>query len=304
MQITLDWLGCATFRLTLDGTVVFLDAYMDRVPSAPAVGLSTAEVTKADLVLVGHAHFDHIAGAEVIARNTGARIIGSHESCRVMRAADVPQDQLLPSQGGERYRLAPGVTVRVLPSLHSCTWIGGSLGSNETALGHLGLCEDERAALANERGLASNINRSSAADSAEARALREHLATAVGSRFIGGALAYLIETPVGSIFWQDTSGCWTGVLRELKPDVAILAAAGRGNIDGEPIQGSLAEFVGLEASLLQPKMIVLGHHDDWMPPVTERGGTDVGPMRAELAKVAPGARLLEPGYMAGTRLLG
>jgi hypothetical protein len=303
MQITLDWLGCATFRLTLDETVVFLDAYMDRVPTAPAVGLSTAEVSNADFVLVGHAHFDHIAGAEVIARNTGARIIGSHESCRVMKSADVPQGQLFPSQGGEHYRLAPGVTVRVLPSLHSCTWIGGSLGSNEAAAGHLGLCEDERAALANERGLASNINRSSAADSEEARALREHLASAVGSRFTGGALDYLIETPVGSIFWQDTSGCWTGVLRDLKPDVAILAAAGRGNIDGEPIQGSLAQFVALEASLLRPKTIVLGHHDDWMPPVTERGGTDAGPMRAELAKVLPEAKLLEPGYMAGTKLL-
>src|SRR5512147_2153215 len=151
MQIALDWLGCATFRLTLDDTVVFLDAYMDRVPTAPPIGLGSAEVTKADFVLVGHAHFDHIAGAEVIAKNTGARIIGSHESCSVMRAADVPRDQLLPSQGGERYRLAPDVTVRVLPSLHSCTWIGGRLGSNDVALGHLGLCEDERAALANER---------------------------------------------------------------------------------------------------------------------------------------------------------
>jgi L-ascorbate metabolism protein UlaG (beta-lactamase superfamily) len=35
MKVTLDWLGCATFRLTIGETVVFLDAYMDRVPSAP-----------------------------------------------------------------------------------------------------------------------------------------------------------------------------------------------------------------------------------------------------------------------------
>ncbi len=76
MDIRLDWLGCATFRLTLGDTVVFLDAYMDRVPSAPPVGLKAAEVTKADFVLVGHAHFDHIAGAEVIAKNTGAKVIG------------------------------------------------------------------------------------------------------------------------------------------------------------------------------------------------------------------------------------
>src|SRR3990170_4154496 len=112
MGITLDWLGTATFRLTIDDLVVFLDAYMDRVPTAPPVGLSCAEVSKADFVLVGHSHFDHLAGAEVIARNTGAKIIGSNETCRVMREHEVPREQLLPSQGGERHRLSPEVTVR------------------------------------------------------------------------------------------------------------------------------------------------------------------------------------------------
>ncbi len=303
MKITLDWLGCATFRLTLGETVVFLDAYMDRVPSAPKVGLSAKDVGRADFVLVGHAHFDHIAGTEIIAKNTGARIIGSHESCRVMREQDVPPGQLVPSQGGERHRLAPDVTVRVLPSLHSCTWTTGLLSATEVATGQLGLCEDERAAMAAERGLGSTIGRRSGDGDAAANELREHLAGAVGSGQTGGALAYLIETPQGSIFWQDTSGCWTGVLGQLKPDIAIIAAAGRGNIDGEPIQGSLADFVAIEAELLQPKTIVLGHHDNWMPPVTPAGGTDVAPIRAALSARVPSANLIEPGYMEGTALL-
>ncbi|MGE0602106.1 MAG: MBL fold metallo-hydrolase [Dehalococcoidia bacterium] len=303
MDIRLDWLGCATFRLTLGDTVVFLDAYMDRVPSAPKVGLSAKDVTKADFVLVGHAHFDHIAGTEVIAKNTGAQVIGSFESCRVMRGQDVPPGQLSPSQGGERYRLAPEVTVRVLPSLHSCTWTTGSLSAMEPATGDLGLCEDERAAMAARVGLGSTIGRRSETGDKAASELRAHLAGAVGSGQTGGPLAYLIETPQGSIFWHDTSGCWTGVLKDLRPDVAILAAAGRGNIDGEPIQGSLADFVGIAAGLLQPKTIILGHHDNWMPPVTPDGGTDVSPIRAKLAEVTPGTTLLEPGYMAGTPLL-
>jgi L-ascorbate metabolism protein UlaG (beta-lactamase superfamily) len=304
MDIRLDWLGCATFRLTLGETVVFLDAYMDRVPSAPKVGLSAKDVASADCVLVGHAHFDHIAGAELIAKNTGAKIIGSFESCRVMREQNVPPAQLLPSQGGERYRLAADITVRVLPSLHSCTWTTGSLSAMESATGDLGLCEDERAAMASRVGLGSTIGRRAETGDSSAAELRAHLAGAVGSGQTGGPLAYLIETPQGSIFWHDTSGCWTGVLQDLRPDVAIIAAAGRGNIDGEPIQGSLADFVGIAADLLQPKTIILGHHDNWMPPVTPGGGTDVSPIRAKLAEVVPGAKLLEPGYMAGTALLG
>jgi L-ascorbate metabolism protein UlaG (beta-lactamase superfamily) len=302
MTITLDWLGCATFRLTIDETVIFLDAYMDRVPSAPPVGLSTGQVDRADYILVGHAHFDHIAGAEVIAKNTGAKIIGSFESIRVMREQGVAEDQLLASAGGERHGLADGVTVRVFPSLHSCTWIGGSLASTEQATGHLGLTEEQRAELARSRGLAANIGRATREAGPEHIALREHLRTAVGSPHHGGPLVYLIETPQGSIFWQDTSGCWTGVLRDIRPDVAILAAAGRGNVDGEPIQGTLAQFVAKEAELLRPERIVLGHHDNWMPPVTPDGGTDVKPLREGIAAAAPFATLLEPQYLAATVL--
>jgi len=47
---------------------------------------------------------------------------------------------------------------------------------------------------------------------------------------------YLFETPEGSLLYQDTSGHWSGILHNLRPDVAILAAAGRGTIDGEPIE--------------------------------------------------------------------
>jgi L-ascorbate metabolism protein UlaG (beta-lactamase superfamily) len=61
-MIALEWLGTATFRLTIGELVVFLDAYMDRVPAAPPVGLSATDVTRADFVLVGHSHFDHLAG--------------------------------------------------------------------------------------------------------------------------------------------------------------------------------------------------------------------------------------------------
>jgi L-ascorbate metabolism protein UlaG (beta-lactamase superfamily) len=301
MNATLDWLGCATFRLTIDNLVVFLDAYMDRVPSAPPVGLSTREVHRANFVLVGHAHFDHLAGAEAIALNTGAKVVGSFETCRVMREQGVPDAQLVPSQGGEHHRLSPEVTVRVFPSLHSCTWVGGSLSSVEPATGHLGLTEDERAKVGG--GLGEVIGRAARSGSQQAQEMRDHLATAVGSPNHGGALAYLITTPGGSIFFQDTSGCWTGVLEKLRPDVAILAAAGRGNVDGEPIQGSLADFVVLEAGLLQPKTVVLCHHDNWMPPITPEGGTDISPIREALGRSLPGARLLEPGYMEGTRVL-
>ncbi len=299
MTITLDWLGTATFRLTIDDLVVFLDAYVDRSPVAPPVGLSAAEVMEADLILVGHSHFDHLSGAEVIARNTGAKIIGSNESCRVMRECGVPGAQLLSSQGGERHRLADGVTVRVFPSLHACLWAGGRGGVGDEHTGGLGLCEDERRALLVER---TPMARAAGEGSERARLFLEHVRGATGSGRDGGPLAYLIETPQGSIFYQDTSGCWSGVLRDLRADVALLALSGRANLDGEPFQGSLAQFVGQEASWLQPRTVIFGHHDNWTG-LGEEDAPDVTPARREVEAAAPGVTLLEPWYLEGTELL-
>jgi L-ascorbate metabolism protein UlaG (beta-lactamase superfamily) len=293
MTVTLDWLGCATFRLTVNDLVVYLDAYMDRVSSAPDVGLTTAEVDRADYVLVGHSHFDHIAGAETIARNTGARVIGSNESARVLKDAGVPDGQLLHAQGGEHFRLDDDVTVRVYPGLHSCIWVGGSWDPGKVISGHLGLTEDERAAVRAGSGAAIG-EAPEAPDPKAAAEMHEHLRTCLGSRDTGGPLQYMIETPEGTIFYQDTSGVWTGIAKELRPDVAIVAMAGRANIDGEPIQGALAEYVGLMGRLLQPKRMILGHHDDWMPPMTRdmTSPDRLASVNEELSREAPEVELM------------
>src|ERR1700674_3835481 len=144
MNITIEWFGVATFQLRIDDLVLFLDAYMDRVPTAPPVGISSEDVDRADYVLVGHSHFDHLHGAQHIAKNTGATIIGSHETCRVMSEHDIAKEQLRAVQGGEHLRLADGVTVRVFPSLHACTWSAGSVDLDEELHGDIGLTEDQR----------------------------------------------------------------------------------------------------------------------------------------------------------------
>src|SRR5579884_1557221 len=289
MTVTLDWLGVATFRLVVDDLVIFLDAYMDRVPAAPDVGLTSAQVDRADYILVGHSHFDHLWGAERIARNTGATVIGSHETARLMTEEEVPEEQLMAVSGGERIRLSDSVTVRVFPSQHSCIWARAG-AADEVCLGDMGLTLQERQA-----NLASRMGRRDQGDApgmAEVRALRAQ--NRQRPRGEGGALAYLIETPEGSILWKDTSGHWTGILRDLRPDVALLASAGRGNIDGEPVQGSLAQFMAREADLLRPRRIVLSHHDDWMPPTTRP--INVEPIREELKRQAPRVQLIEMGY--------
>ena len=116
----------------------------------------------------------------------------------------------------------------------------------------------------------------------------------------GGALLYLFDLPDGRLLYQDTSGHWSGVMRDLRADVAILGAAGRGNIDGEPIQGSLAQFVARQVDMLRPRTVILGHHDDWLPGFSIP--TDTTPIREEMARVTPGVELREIGYLDGNRI--
>jgi L-ascorbate metabolism protein UlaG (beta-lactamase superfamily) len=292
VHTSLDWLGCATFRLRLDDLVVMLDAYVDRVAGAPGPGISADDIPTADWILVGHSHFDHLWGAERIATNTGARVVGSYETVRVLAAAGVPLRQLVPVAGGERVRLAPHVVASVFPSQHSCVWAQREFPNADTVcLGDLGLTHQEQQARFAELG---------AWLTSLGPDVLEHLrGSDQHARGDGGALVFVLDTPAGRLLYQDTSGCWTPVLRDLSPDVAILAAAGRGNLDSEPIQGTLAQFVAAEARLLQPGRVVLSHHDDWLPGFTS-GNLDVAPVRAELTRALPRVDLLELGYTSGT----
>jgi L-ascorbate metabolism protein UlaG (beta-lactamase superfamily) len=291
---TLDWYGCATFRLRTAGLTIFLDAYIDRVAGAAGTGLTADAVDACDWVVIGHSHFDHLWGAERIMRNTHARLVGSYETIRVMETAGVPVDRMIPVAGGETIDLGGGVRVSVYPSQHSCVWSHGQMSqADDVCIGDLGLTlQEQQQRFAALVAHLTNLGGTTL----------EHLvASSQGARGDGGALVFLFETPDGSVLYQDTSGHWTGVLRDLRPDVAILAAAGRGNVDGEPIQGSLAQFVARQVDLVRPRSLVLCHHDDWLPGFSV--AADVAPIRREIARVAPRTVLLEPGYLDATSIL-
>jgi len=233
---SLDWYGCATFRLRVAGLTIFLDAYIDRVANAAGTGLTADDIDECDWTIVGHSHFDHLWGAERILANTAARLIGSYETVRLMDSAGVPEDRMISVAGGETVDLGSGVTVEFFPSQHSCVWSQRQmLQSGDVCLGDLGVTWQERQARMAE--LQTFLLTEMSPD-----AISHVLGSSAGhsSRGDGGALVALLNTPDGSLFFQDTSGHWTGILADLRPDVAIVSAAGRGNIDGQPIQGSLA----------------------------------------------------------------
>ena len=112
------------------------------------------------------------------------------------------------------------------------------------------------------------------------------------SNSTGGPLDYLIETRHGTILFQDSMGYFTGLYAHLHPDVALLAAAGRGNVDGEPVQGAVEDFVVRECDLLRPGRVVLGHHDNFAGIEGAADVTDLAPVHEALARHHPGVEVL------------
>jgi len=274
---TLEWFGTATFRVRHAGLDLFFDAYLDRLPGLEPVGLSTAEVDKADFVFVSHAHFDHLYGADAIAHRTGATVVASPESARCLRVSGVPEEQLLVVTGGETVQCGPTTRVRVLPALHSCLFAHSDADTGVACLGDLDISAQDRAATV--RTLFGAMDAVPAPAGPALVAMNE-----VCSRHDGGQLAYLLMTAVGSVLVSGSAGYWRGIFEGLRPDLALLSLGGRPNVDGEPFQGSSVEFMLEQVRRLGAGRVAFCHHDPLFPGFP---GVDIGP--AADALQVPGA---------------
>jgi len=286
-DVTVEWFGCATFRVRIGETVLFFDTYLDKAPGVPEVGLRSADVTEANFLFISHAHFDHVLGADVIAEATGATVVGNYEVAHLMAANGLPDEQILAVSGGETVHCADGVHVHVLPALHSCLFAPGGSDSGSSCLGDLGVSAQDR-----QRAASALFELLPTLSEETRRYFHAH--EGGSSHRDGGQLAYLLETPHGSLLVSASSGYWRGIFEGLRPDVAILAAAGRPNVDGEPHQGSMADFLVDQVNLLGQPTVLLCHHDPLLPPVAP--AYDVSAAEAALRNVLGAERYRNLGY--------
>jgi L-ascorbate metabolism protein UlaG (beta-lactamase superfamily) len=276
---TVEWFGTTTFRARRPGLDLFFDGYLDRVPGLDPVGLSVAEVERADFVFVSHAHFDHLYGVAPIARSTGATVVASPESARILRQDGVPEEQLLRVTGGETVRCGATTSVRVLPALHSCLFAAADSDSAVECLGDLGVSAQDRW-LGVQSALSGGFPWAPAPVAEAMKSMLDH-----SSMHDGGQLAFVLQTEDGSALFSGSSGYWPGIFAGLRPDAAFLALAGRPNVSGEPYQGSSARFMLEEVEALAPGRVCFCHHDPLIPGAP---GTDVAEAAALLEARKPG----------------
>lgn len=77
---TFTWLGHATVRCDLPtGEVVVIDPFLEQNPSTPA---AAKRFDRLDLILLTHAHADHMADAVALAGRHGALVIAGFDLCQ------------------------------------------------------------------------------------------------------------------------------------------------------------------------------------------------------------------------------
>jgi L-ascorbate metabolism protein UlaG (beta-lactamase superfamily) len=74
--LAVRWVGYSNFELAYNGQVFLLDAYYDRGPGFVPLGVKAADIQRADAILIGHGHSDHMSDAASIGTRTGAPVIG------------------------------------------------------------------------------------------------------------------------------------------------------------------------------------------------------------------------------------
>jgi len=144
--VEMTWMSIANWYFKIGDKRILMDGYITRVPENLFVpssvfpkdmytytkgphGVDLPAITKVrdavlgkdklDLLLAGHAHWDHSWDTPAWSRLTGAPMIGSLSACLQANAQGVAGDACRIVSGGEKIDLGHGITMRVVRWNHS-----------------------------------------------------------------------------------------------------------------------------------------------------------------------------------------
>ena len=129
------WLGQASFRIkSPGGKVIVIDPWLTNGPKTPAAYKDLAALGKVDLLLVTHAHVDHLGDAPAIAKLNNTVLYGPADMITPLVTLGV-----LPANLTHRFNKSgsvtplPGIKVTAVKAEHSSllVWNNPATGKNE-----------------------------------------------------------------------------------------------------------------------------------------------------------------------------
>ena len=121
---TLKWLGHGSWQILANGQSILLDPFLDDNPTAP---IKAADI-EADVILVSHGHFDHVADVAAIANRTSATVIGIYEISEWFSTKHSVENTIGMNLGGTVSQ--PFGTVKMTIAHHSSQLPDGSNGGS------------------------------------------------------------------------------------------------------------------------------------------------------------------------------
>jgi L-ascorbate metabolism protein UlaG (beta-lactamase superfamily) len=121
MKVT--YYGHSCFELDLGDARIILDPFISPNELAKSIDVNSL---RADFVLVSHAHGDHIADVETIARNSGSTIVASYEVASHYGAKDFKYH---PMNIGGRWDFGKW-SIKTVNAVHSSVFPDGSNGGS------------------------------------------------------------------------------------------------------------------------------------------------------------------------------
>jgi len=101
--LAIRWTGVSNLELSYNGQIILLDAYFDRGSLFPSLGFKAADVKRADAILIGHGHHDHMSDAATVGAQTGATVVGAPLTTEKLatQPIDPKQVRTVTGKGGE-----------------------------------------------------------------------------------------------------------------------------------------------------------------------------------------------------------
>jgi L-ascorbate metabolism protein UlaG (beta-lactamase superfamily) len=140
-KVTVQWLGQSAFKITsASGKVIVVDPYLTANPKTPPAYKNLAALGKVDLILVTHAHTDHMLDAPALSKMNNAPVwgpAGLSQSMQTLGVLPAPLANRM-NKGGSILPFGPGgVRITMTRAEHSSelVWRNEATGKDETHVG-------------------------------------------------------------------------------------------------------------------------------------------------------------------------